>query len=306
MIEVLSIDEELLQELRQGVRGTVHSVHCLAVYLRDLRGICCCITVSDSANGPQIVRLDQSGFEQLAGCLRQGDLFFAGPSFIRLGSAQLSCSHAKLWNIDLPVFPPENCLAETLISLKRILADYGSGGLKHLFNQTTAQDIISAELSRRAKNLLNNLKQRRFSELEADGLALLGLGSGLTPSGDDFLAALITLFNLPQGPFPTKCREIGRSWAVAAEHATTSVGTFLLQIAAQGRAREPICKLLAEIKSGSSTIEQNARAVLQFGSSSGTDWLAGLTAGMEAGLALYQWKGEENGGFSRSEKELLP
>jgi hypothetical protein len=63
------------------------------------------------------------------------------------------------------------------------------------------------------------------------------------------------------------------------------VGAFLLHTAAEGRTREPVSAFIAALANNrSDTIVQAARQVLAFGSSSGTDWLAGLIAGLEAGV----------------------
>lgn len=290
---VVSVDRMLLKKWRQGLRGTVHSVHSRAIYLRDDRGGMFCLTTTDEANGPEIARLDPVAFGRFIKSLRQGDLFFTTTKCIWIGATQLNYMNCDIWHVALPVFPPQAGLAESLVLVKSILAGYGrDGGLKYLFHRPHSQDITSATLCSRAEHLLVTLKQQQFSELEACGLSLLGLGGGLTPSGDDFLAALITMFNLPHGPFPEECREIGKSWAVAAEAATTFAGTFLLRIAAQGRAREPICSFVASLSGGNpDTIKKTALDVLLFGSTSGTDWLAGLAAGMEAGQAHISVEG---------------
>jgi hypothetical protein len=219
--------------------------------------------------------------------LQPGDTFSVVPSIIRSGRFECDFSQCKEWDRSLPVFPSADALPNSLLIAKRVLISEGrEGGYKYFFQQTEVKsDLFSRALQQRAEFLLTALKQRQFAAVQTHGCSLIGLGHGLTPSGDDFLAALITVFYLPDGPFPEECRQIGQYWASAANSSTTAVSAFLLHTAAEGRAREPVSEFIAAMANNrSDAILQTARQVLAFGSSSGTDWLAGLIAGLEAGV----------------------
>lgn len=286
MNAILSIDASLREKWQNGLQAVVHSVYSGAIYIQDRAGHLFCLTTSEESNGPEVARLDTACFNRLLRQLRAGDAFSSSQHHMYIGKAKFSFEKSIVWNAPLPDYPSTDRLRFSLSKVKQILAECGhEGGLKNFFQQSVKQDIMSAALCQRAENLLTALQRRQFSDVATCGFSLLGLGYGLSPSGDDFLAALVTVFHMPQGPFPDECCQIGRAWAGAAEDATTSVGAFLLRVAAQGRAREPICNFLTSLSTGDDTlIRDAARLVMQFGSSSGTDWLVGLIVGLEAGV----------------------
>ena len=289
-VSVLSADARLIDRWNNRLQGNVYSVHTTAMYLRDHQGRLACLTTGEQKDGPWIARVDRTSFADAAELgLRQGTVFFVNDSStLHCGRLELAFSHSRKWDRPLPVFPPMTASTVILSTVKELLlSDGNDGGYKYFFQHTEPADLFATALRQRGKSLLTALRHSRFAELKTHGLSLIGLGHGLTPSGDDFLAALITVFHLPGGPFPEECRQIGQCWAAAADSTTTTVGALLLHTAAEGRAREPVSEFIAALATNQTeTILQAARQVLAFGSCSGTDWLAGLIAGVEAGWEL--------------------
>ena len=82
---------------------------------------------------------------------------------------------------------------------------YGqAGGLKDYLETEPAdriKDVFARTLKERAKTLTAALSARDFIKARLAGDRILGLGGGQTPSGDDFCAGLIGVFNMPGGPF---------------------------------------------------------------------------------------------------------
>jgi hypothetical protein len=262
-----------------------------AIYLRDCQGSLACLTTVDQADGPHIARANLESFEVSTLNLAQEEPFLIrGPSLC-FRHVEYNFSRSVGWDMPLPSFPFSSNLDALLAMVKDLLASEGrDGGLKHFF-QTSKIDpsVFSVALRQRADALLTALRHQQIPMIQASGLALLGLGYGLTPSGDDFLASLITIFHLPGGPFPNLYRDIGRYWAKAAIGSTTSVGAFLVHTAAEGRARAPICSFITALAAGDlDRIKQTARETLTFGSMSGTDWMVGMIAGLELGLWLQR------------------
>jgi hypothetical protein len=287
---IISSDVRLLDRWNGGLQGEVHSVYSGAIYLRDNHGRLACLTTAEQHDGPWIARIDRTSFADAAELgLRQGTAFFVNDSSaLHCGRLELAFSHSRKWDRPLPVFPPMTVSTAILSTAKELLlSDGNDGGYKYFFQHKEPADLFVTALRQRGQLLLTALRHSRFAEAKTHGLSLIGLGHGLTPSGDDFLAALITVFHLPGGPFPEECRQIGQCWATAADSTTTTVGALLLHTAAEGRAREPVSEFIAALATNQTeAILQAARQVLAFGSCSGTDWLAGLIAGVEAGWEL--------------------
>ncbi|MFP4394224.1 MAG: DUF2877 domain-containing protein [Anaerolineales bacterium] len=109
--------------------------------------------------------------------------------------------------------------------------------------------------------------------------AIAGLGPGLTPAGDDFLAGVMVASRLvkdaPYFDIPALIFE-------AASARTNRISRAFLRAAREGQVDERWHRLLDALAGPNSasldphTLEQRARAVLAFGASSGLDMLAGF------------------------------
>ena len=269
----------------------VSSVYSHAIYLRDCQGDFACLTTIEQEDGPRIARVNMESFD--VGCS------WLGPKkshFLFAGRCCVLVRWSVVFRVVLPGirgchrFPyPMGWMPLLQWSRSCWLTRAKMVGLSTSSNSQTSS-ILACFLLHFASGQTcywrrsDNNGCQMFKHL---GYRYLVSATVLPPSGDDFLAALITVLHLPGGPFPETYREVGRYWANAATGSTTSVGAFLVQTAARGRAREPICRFIAALAEGDpDRIKQTARETLAFGSMSGTDWLVGLTAGLELGLWL--------------------
>jgi hypothetical protein len=115
---------------------------------------------------------------------------------------------------------------------------------------------------------------------ERAALALLGLGGGLTPSGDDFVGGV--LFGrarlVPGGDARAWARATARLVAAAATR-THAISAALLADLATGCTHAPLHDLAAALVAGDAGRARAAAArVIRLGHSSGWDILAGLAA----------------------------
>jgi hypothetical protein len=113
---------------------------------------------------------------------------------------------------------------------------------------------------------------------------MAGLGLGLTPSGDDFLAGMLAalrFYGLSGGEITPQA--VLDAVAANAAGRTSAFSGFLLRGAAKGLVAEPVCRWLCAVCAGKIRLTATAtRQVLEMGSSSGADTLAGLIAGLTA------------------------
>lgn len=119
--------------------------------------------------------------------------------------------------------------------------------------------------------------------------SLVGLGPGLTPSGDDAVAGALLGLRL--------VRRTSRVGALAAAlapalAATTDLSGSLLLAAAQGYAAPPVVELLTALSAGAPApvLRRRVAAVLAIGHSSGADLLTGVHAALavSAEARLFQ------------------
>jgi len=128
------------------------------------------------------------------------------------------------------------------------------------------------------------LQAKQIKAFENAALRVLGLGNGLTPSGDDFLGGI--LFALHHGGGMT-CKAGGWGLAslsalqapihLASRASTNPISAALLADSMAGKSYGELHDMLDALESNDSRfIESAVNALLGVGSSSGADLLAGL------------------------------
>ncbi|OBW96124.1 DUF2877 domain-containing protein [Gallibacterium salpingitidis] len=137
--------------------------------------------------------------------------------------------------------------------------------------QITTQKYLQKGIS----NLLEALSEQRSLHNEVKNL--LGLGCGLTPSGDDFLCGLLIALCLPQSPFHIQ-REALVQAILANKQLTNPISIVFLQEACLSQVSYPVQLFIHNLLSASCdpTVIQK---VIQLGHRSGYDLLSGLLAG---------------------------
>ncbi len=117
--------------------------------------------------------------------------------------------------------------------------------------------------------------------------ALIGLGAGLTPSGDDFLGGLLFAINIFQAAYPDS-NFINHAIPIEIYRSRTHLISFtLLQDLANGHAIEPLHRLINGLLGGKSPerIYPSVSQLVQVGHSTGWDLLTGLLTGL---LSAYR------------------
>lgn len=119
-------------------------------------------------------------------------------------------------------------------------------------------------------------------------LSLLGLGAGLTPSGDDFLVGVLIGQQLSPDEAPDFWQDFRMFLASAAPERTHGVSAAFLTASCAGLFSENVLHLLAAAgerdpgQGDPERLESAIHGVLSFGASSGADTLTGVVCGIEA------------------------
>ena len=108
--------------------------------------------------------------------------------------------------------------------------------------------------------------------------ALLGLGMGLTPSGDDFLCGLLIALHLPESPFAAQLPCL-RAQVLAELAATNAISAAFLRDAAAGQVSAPVQEFVAAL-CGKQALAPALEALVSLGHRSGYDLLSGILAGL--------------------------
>lgn len=266
IVTALSISRSLVEEVKlRPFAGRVLGRFERACNLVDKNGRVIALTLPEVGNGPfSIVVAGQPGcFESFS----TGDNATAGPGNLTVGSWYIDLKAAQIWE------PRLVCSAEPL-SLNPAMTSL----IQPYTNWPNAAEIglrAGQRLSEAAARLNQAITQaessKRDQEIAAAAGQLAGLGSGLTPAGDDFLVGVMAaLWLTGQHALLPKLADIAAS-------RTTALSAAFLRAAAYGEFIEPWHALAQALCTGDvESFRRAVEGVAQFGASSGQDALAGF------------------------------
>lgn len=316
-LQGLSVSSSVLSLLAREPEGNVHSVFRRSANLllgpSELIGL----VDADAGNAPNAVVL-QTFDGDLPGLLpgflpgmpmrcREGCILIGDGIAVELGGAQV-------WNPDPEppaVLRTRAGLAETRMKLTEAIDAWGSeAGLRAAVMAALKRDDAGSpglgspgdagrEMDRlgqiaqpRLKRLFDAFSRHDGPETLAAALSLVGLGPGLTPSGDDFLAAFAGTMVLGErwgiGANPATAGLV-RGLAAGIRGKTTLAGETLLRPALEGHLPEHLAEMIRELVGASVDSSPGIAAgctpkiqkVLAWGSTSGTDLACGTLAALD-------------------------
>ncbi len=127
------------------------------------------------------------------------------------------------------------------------------------------------------------LQKQDLDAFEAAALRVLGLGHGLTPSGDDFIGGvLFTLVHAPIKAWRTGLPAVKNRLHQAAQTATNPISAALLDDLMAGASYRALHDLLLALHKGhASAVDAAVAYLLTLGASSGADLLAGVRLALQ-------------------------
>lgn len=111
---------------------------------------------------------------------------------------------------------------------------------------------------------------------------LVGLGVGLTPSGDDYLVGALATLTILRGPGDWRVVALSEALKIRAEK-TTEVSRWMLLYGVDGSFRQSLIELVSSCGT-SGHIKKPLEALLKVGASSGFD----MSTGVASGLHIYR------------------
>lgn len=251
---------------------SVHSVFATAANLSTSAGLVSVVAGSRPA-GPHTIVTNLRTLDGLA--LEPGQTGHITPARLRMGRLDLDLARAADWR---PAPVDGRPLGTAVADLAARLAGVrlGEGRTGATAETTPFQAAIAAELDARTVPFTDAVARRHLDDSRRAALRLLGLGQGLTPSGDDWL----TGFVFAAHHYPDRIGvALPAVAAVAQRGATVDVSLSILRNALQGRAIDPLHRLLAALtRPAGSGIDEALAALADVGHSSGTDMALGLLA----------------------------
>ena len=198
----------------------------------------------------------------------------------------IETASSPIWQSITPLQPPLGQLERRdkladLIELRIQNGDYPNG-LFHLLlaNDPALQRHMDESIVLGYAQFRASLVTNQSPTIASKLVPFLGLGSGLTPSGDDLAAGFLLALNrwgreLSPSLNPEEINAVLHSEAFLR---TTHLSTSLIACACQGQADERLVLALDGIVAGTSPVKDCLAALSDYGSTSGFDALAGMAA----------------------------
>jgi hypothetical protein len=152
-------------------------------------------------------------------------------------------------------------------------------------NQTSFSaptDPILAFAHPRVMNLAYACLHHQLDKISRNADMLIGLGSGLTPSGDDFIGGLLFAHHVLRTKYPNRAFDALKMTVETYRSRTHAISFTLLKDLTDGHAIEPLHQIINGLLYGKSieSIYPFFSQLTQVGNSTGWDMLAGFLTGL--------------------------
>lgn len=270
MIEIIACSSFALETLRSSRGGYIHSV-----YKKTVNIVCGTQLLSIQAFGtpasPLSLITNMSGEKLCELRLRRGTEINVLSGSAEIGGHILDMTHCGIWNAALNACtgdaPDAQYMEQCLASLMP------TGGFADLLlpDGKLWKERMAA---REAAHLLadaNGYLRAGNDEAAAELLCgLIGLGEGLTPSGDDFLCGVLAAGRLCGGR-AARLSEILKSKILGRLDQTNDISAAFLKCACDGLFGQAVIELQEKVG-----VEHSSRSFAAIGHSSGADTLSGI------------------------------
>lgn len=282
---------------RTDFDAAVHSVFKSALNLRLTPGSeLLTLVTAREADLPQGIRVDTPddfSFE----IFRAGEPVTCRDNILRFDSLTIELRDARRWKCDLPTLQADLTTPAVSTSWQRVWQILNKRQ-RLLGSEIIAQDLfhsdetIRAGVSRKAGEAMHGLLDatQRFDLTAASYLdKLIGLGAGLTPSGDDLLVGYLAgLWCAVQDKRERMqfVSNLGKA-IIDLSQQTNDISRAYLYHAAQGQVSSRLADLAEAICRGedSDRLLTTAESAMQVGHTSGMDAVTGLLVGLAAWIS---------------------
>ena len=302
-VQALSVG---IQVPRHPFSGTVHSVFHQACNLWLEPDTLLTLLSCQKGNVPHGIRLDTSSHFDFLHTLRVGQSAACRGGILRINGTECSFDlrPARPWHIDLKGLHIDLCrpthAQSWAVAWSELKLHHHKSGMSENLGAfflsegrpvtPAASEILLQQGAYTIPSLLQTTCRLQLREAMISVQSLIGLGYGLTPSGDDFLVGYMAGLWCTAGVNPSRLRfltALGSELSDASRN-TNEISRAYLRSAANGHVSEPIAKLAQRLNQANnmSSIRAATQAALQVGHTSGSDGVLGLLLGYLAWQGL--------------------
>lgn len=213
-----------------------------------------------------------AGFERTDYAYLDGRIVWIGDD----GAVRHPRNYWNPWQAQGKTYSPALLQEGARLCFKQIAKSDTQGLLLWLTSRTMTFPLDQTAI--RFDAIRTALQAKNIVDFEQAALRVLGLGNGLTPSGDDFLGGIFfALAHKPHSAWSAVMPKLHATIQGACKDATNPISSALLADNMAGCSYGELHDMLDALESNDSRFIAAAReALLRLGSSSGADVLAGL------------------------------
>ena len=201
---------------------------------------------------------------------------------IHIGKYSWNVGKNEVWNPKITGNLNKEQMRLALQQMREVIMRYSHlGGFSDSVfrNKNPKDDLMSGILREKTTMILDvSVRPGKMEELGRIAQEMIGLGVGLTPSGDDFVTGLLLGFLTGTFPFDEEELEDFREMVKRQAMYTNDISRQYLLCACEGEFGENYHQLLRLCKMGQ-PIAKCLEQIIQTGHTSGLDALNGLAAG---------------------------
>jgi hypothetical protein len=279
--------------------GTVHSLFRQACNLRIEHNALLTLLPSEKANVPQGIRVYDPPLLAFLDRARVGQPVACRGGILRMGGADLAIDlrTASRWHIDLTALQvdlrrPHRARAwvTAWLELETYRCSDGFSAMMEAPSDAASaarlpltRTILGQRVGQAVAALLDATRSLRLEDAVTAMSLVIGLGPGLTPSGDDFLVGYLAGLWSTAGGDSSRVSFLTAmgAWLSTAAGTTNAISGAYLNSAARGNVSEPIATLAQQLAYARDPgrIRAATRTALSMGHTSGTDGVLGLLLG---------------------------
>lgn len=293
-LNIISYDEEFVKILNQHQElynlGKVHSIYTKTINFIDKHHELYTIASENIANGPYFLIINTGGIDLKSIDLEVGDPIKA------VGNSILIGTHLKinivagsyLWTPKVLNQDSFNMsiLRQNISYFNKIIVDKQSiCGCKYYYLKSILNinnykpQIIEKELAKKIGVFLEDIELDNICQESIN--SLIGLGVGLTPSGDDFLVGFVSVLSIIANNYANTIKKKIISSININVISTTDVSRKMLRIALSGKYGDSIFNFVnALLQNNKKLLNYSLEELLSIGSSSGMDLAIGIIMGI--------------------------
>lgn len=298
-VKALSIDKSF-KEMTIGSKTAliVHSVFERTINIM-IEGELFTLASNQIDNAPATVVIDLPTFDECE--IIANTHGFVSPNSIEItGYLTIDLTATPTWTCKLYDFSSQHeHLAKNILISKQEIATNGNAKwlLKKEGNLNAFDKEMCRMLNERTSELIAGFYKNDIGLNNQNAKKLIGLGQGLTPSGDDFLVGLLLAFSTSK-----KDQFNQQKWreqvSKQAKSSTNIISYSAIKYAAIGQTRETIMLFIEVLnkEKNDKKVKQALANVMKIGSSSGTE----MAWGIINGLTLLLKQEEQNDNTSKN------